>query len=175
MAVSDPALMPEKLQQRILLIRGHKVMLDADLALLYGVRTRALNQAVKRNQERFPSDFMFRLTKAEVGRLNRSQFVTGSQKHRDPRFPPYAFTEHGALMLASALNSPRAIEVSIYVVRAFVKLRQLLATHRDLAEKLAALERKLARHDAEIRSLFDAIKQLRTPPEPPRRRMGFHP
>jgi len=170
---SRRALMSGQLEQRILLVRGDKVMLDADLALLYGVRTKALNQAVKRNRQRFPRDFMFRLSRWE-----KAEVVTNCDHLYRLKFSstlPYAFTEHGALMLASVLNSPRAIEVSIYVVRAFVRLRQLLATHRDLAAKLAALERKLQRHDAEIRSLFDAIKQLMTPPEPPRRRVGFHP
>ena len=107
---SHLSLLSEKLQRQILLIRGHKIMLDANLAALYGVPTKAFNQAVKRNRERFPSDFMFCLTKSEVEALDRSQFVTGSQKHRDPRFRPYAFTEHGALMLASILNSPRAAD-----------------------------------------------------------------
>jgi len=171
-AMPPAALVPEKLQQRILLIRGHKVMLDADLAVLYGVSTRALNQAVKRNLQRFPADFMIRLTRAE-GKNLRSHFVTSSWGGR--RYPPYAFTEHGTVMLASILNSPRAVEVSVYVVRAFVQLREFLATHRALAAKLAALERKLTRHDTEIRSLFEAIKQLMTPPDLPRRRIGFHP
>ena len=107
--------------------------------------------------------------------MNWSQFVTSSQKHRRRGFRPYAFTEHGALMLASVLNAPRAIEASLYVVRAFVELRELLATHRGLAEKLAALERKLAGHDTQIRSIFATIQQLMTPHDPSRRRIGFHP
>lgn len=171
-AMPPAALVPEKLQQRILLIRGHKVMLDADLAALYGVSTRVLNQAVKRNRQRFPADFMIQLTRAE-GKHLRSQFVTSRWGGR--RYLPYAFTEHGAVMLASILNSPRAVDVSVYVVRAFVQFREFLATHRALAAKLAALERKLTRHDTEIRSLFEAIKQLMTPPDLPRRRIGFHP
>jgi hypothetical protein len=114
----------EQITHSILVFRGHKVLLDSDLAELYGVPTKALNQAVKRNVERFPEDFMFRLSQAEAEALNRSQLVTGSQKHRDPRFPPYAFTEHGAMMAAMILNSPRAVETSVYVVRAFVKLRE---------------------------------------------------
>jgi hypothetical protein len=107
----------------ILALHGHRVILDAELATLYGVPTKALNQAVKRNAERFPEDFMFRLTRVETEALNRSQFVTGPQKHRDPRFPPFAFTEHGAIMAATILNSPRAVEMSVFVVRAFVRLR----------------------------------------------------
>lgn len=148
-------------------------MLDADLAQLYGVRTKAVNQAVKRNRERFPGDFVFQLTQKE-----KMEVVTICDHLSRLKFSstlPYAFTEHGALMLASAINSSRAIEVSIYVVRAFVKLRQLLATHQGLAEKLTELERKLEKHDAHIRSLFNAIKQLITRPESPRRRIGFHP
>lgn len=127
-------------------MRGQKVLLDSELAALYGVITKALNQAVKRNANRFPEDFMFRLTRAETLTVNRSQFVTGSthsQKHRDPRFPPYAFTEHGAIMAATVLNSPRAIEMSVFVVRAFVRVRAFLASNRELARRLAELEPEL--------------------------------
>ncbi len=112
---------------------GRKVLLDAELAALYGVTTKRLNEQVKRNAERFPEDFMFRLSRAETAALNRSHSATGSQRHRDPRFSPYAFTEHGAIMAATTLNSPRAVEMSLYVVRAFVRLRELLATNRILA------------------------------------------
>ena len=161
----------ERIERSILLIRGEKVMLDADLAEIYGVSTKVLNQAVKRNAIRFPEDFMFRLTAPEADELNRSQFVTGSQKHRDPRFPPFAFTEHGALMLANVLNSERAALASVQVVRAFVRLRQMLATNAGLSRKLAALEIK---YDAQFRIVFDAIRQLMTPPEPKRREIGFH-
>src|SRR4051812_44605564 len=118
----------ERIEQAILHIRGEKVMLDSDLAAIYGVTTKALNQAVKRNLDRFPPDFVFRLSADEVAELNRSQIVTGSQKHRDPRFPPYAFTEHGALMLANVLNSKRAAQTSVQVVRAFIRMRQVLAS-----------------------------------------------
>ena len=159
-------------ERRILLVRGERVMLDADLADLYGVTTKALNQAVKRNRDRFPKDFMLRLTAAE-----KDEVVTNCDHLRPLKFSrtlPYAFTEHGALMLASVLKSGRAVEASIYVVRAFVKLREMLTRHRNLAEKLVALERQLARHDAHIGSLFEAIQQLMAPPEPPRRRIGFH-
>src|SRR5579864_6506951 len=115
---------PEHIARDILVLRGHRVLLDSHLAALYGVTTKRLNEQVKRNAERFPLDFMFRLNRVETEGLNRSQFATGSQKHRDPRFPPFAFTEHGAIMAATVLNSPRAVELSIYVVRAFVKLRE---------------------------------------------------
>jgi ORF6N domain len=129
-----------KINHAILILRGHRVILDGKLAALYGVPTKALNQAVKRNTERFPVDFMFRLSQAETNALNRSQPVTGSQKHRDPRFPPIAFTEHGALMAATILNSPRAVEMSIFVVRAFVQLRELisskLASRRNLLRRM---------------------------------------
>jgi hypothetical protein len=166
------ALIPlERIEQSILLIRGEKVMLDADLANIYGVSTKVLNQAVKRNSFRFPEDFMFRLTANEAEELNRSQIVTGSQKHRDPRFPPFAFTEHGALMLANVLNSERAALTSVQVVRAFVRLRQLLATNAELSRQFAALEKK---YDAQFKIVFDAIRQLMTPPEPKRREIGFH-
>jgi hypothetical protein len=114
------------------MLRGQRAILDAELATLYGVATKVLNQAVKRNAERFPEDFMFRLTRTETEALNRSQFVTGSQKHRDPRFPPFAFTEHGAIIAATVLSSPRAVEMSVYVVRAFVQVRELLIQFEEL-------------------------------------------
>jgi len=161
----------ERIERAILSIRGEKVMLDSDLAELYGVETKALNQAVKRNANRFPEDFMFQLTADEVFKLNRSQIVTGSQKHRDPRFPPYAFTEHGALMLANVLNSERAAQTSVMVVRAFVRLRQMLSSNAELARKLDAMEKK---YDAQFKVVFDAIRQLMSPPEPRRREIGFH-
>lgn len=164
---------PEVVVQRILLLRGQRVMLDADLAELYGVGTKVLNQAVKRNADRFPEDFMFRLDTAEVTDLNRSQIVTGSQKHRDPRFPPYAFTEHGALMLGNVLKSSRAVEVSLLVVRTFVQLRAMLSSHKELAAKLEQLERKVSGHDQAIAGLIDAIRQLMTPPATTRRGIGF--
>jgi hypothetical protein len=163
----------EEIARTILLLRRQRIILDADLAVLYGVPTKALNQAVKRNAERFPEDFMFRLTHAEVGALNRSQSVTGSQKHRDPRFPPYGFTEHGAIMAATILNSPRAIEMSLYVVRAFVRLRELLASNTALARKLDELERKYQHHDEAITAILSAIRELTNPPAPKRRSIGF--
>ena len=163
----------ERIGNRILAIRGQKVILDSDLATLYEVTTSALNQAVKRNAERFPDDFVFQLTQEEFARLT-SQSVTSNGRGGRRRLP-YAFTEHGAIMAASVLNSPRAVEVSIFVVRAFVRLREVIASHKDLARKLDQLERKLATHDDQILMLIHAIRQLATPPRPEkRRRIGFH-
>lgn len=163
----------EHITRTILLLRGQRVILDAELAALYGVTTKALNQAVKRNAERFPQDFVFRLDRTEVEALNRSQSVTGSQKHRDPRFPPFAFTEHGAIMAATILNSPRAVEMSLYVVRAFVQLRELFASNAELARKLTELERKLKGHDEAITAILSAIRELMNPPAQKRRGIGF--
>jgi len=135
--VKPSSLIPiERIENAIYLIRGEKVMLDRDLAELYEVTTAALNQAVRRNRERFPDDFMFHLTNSEVVKTNRSQIVIGSQKHRDPRFPPYAFTEQGVAMLSSVLRSKRAISVNIEIMRAFVKLRQMLASNAELSRRL---------------------------------------
>ena len=131
-----------------------------DLAALYGVPTKRLNEQVKRNSSRFPPDFAFRLTPEEAEELNRSQNATGSQKHRDPRFSPYAFTEHGAIMAANVLNSRRAVEASVYVVRAFVRLRHELTLRKELAHKLGELEQRIDTHDAAIRGLMAAIRQL---------------
>jgi hypothetical protein len=174
----------EQIEPRILLIRGQRVILDADLAGLYGTTTRVLNQAVKRNLDRFPADFVLRLTAEETDFLRsqfetsnlRSQFViSSSRSHGGRRYLPYAFTEHGALMAASVLNTPRAMEVSVYVIRAFVKLRELLSAHKELAGKLAELEHKVESHDEAIRSLVAAIRQLMAPPpSPPRPQIGFH-
>jgi hypothetical protein len=153
--------------------RGQRVILDSDLAVIYGVTTGRLNEAVKRNAERFPEDLMFRLSRTETEALNRSQIVTGHQKHRDPRFPPYAFTEHGAIMAATILSSPRAVEMSLYVVRAFVRLRDLLASNTALARKLDELERKYQHHDDAIKAILSAIRELMNPPQPKRRPIGF--
>jgi ORF6N domain len=163
----------EHIARSILVLRGQRVLLDSQLAELYGVPTKALNQAVKRNSDRFPGDFTFRLTRQEAEALNRSQPVTGSQKHRDPRFPPYAFTEHGAIMAASVLSSPRAVEMSVYVVRAFVTLREALASNRELAQKLARLQRKLRTHDQAILGILKAMRGLTRPPRPTHRGIGF--
>lgn len=161
----------ERIERAIYLIRGEKVMLDRDLAELYDVTTAALNQAVRRNLDRFPEDFMFQLTREELAQLNRSQFVIGSQKHRDPRFRPYAFTEQGVAMLSSVLRSKRAISVNIEIMRAFVKLRQMLASNAELSRRLDELESK---YDRQFKVVFDAIRELMSPPAPPRKRIGFH-
>jgi hypothetical protein len=163
----------ERITQAILLLRGQRVILDADLAALYGVTTRRLNEQVKRNAGRFPADFLFRLNRTEVEVVNRSQFATGSQKHRDPRFPPLAFSEHGAIMAATVLNSSRAVEMSLYVVRAFVQLRELLASNTELARRLDELGRRLEGHDEAITAILSAIRELMNKPEAKRRGIGF--
>ena len=166
----------EGVVSRIFLVRGQKVMLDADLAELYGVTTKRLNEQVKRNIDRFPPDFMYLLTKGEAESL-RSQFATlkrGRGQHR--KYLPYVFTEHGAIMAASVLDSERAVQVSIYVVRAFVQLREMLSSNKALARKLNELERKLTTHDHAITELIEAIRQIMTPPEPKKKRpIGFAP
>lgn len=167
----QPLVSIETIAQSILVLRGQRVILDSDLARLYGVDTRAFNQAVKRNLDRFPSDFMFRLTDEEFGNL-RSQNVTSSE-WGGRRYPPYAFTEHGAVMAAMILKSGRAVEVSVYVVRAFIRLRELLATHTELSQKLAELESRVDGHDEQIAALMEAIRQLLAPPSTPERRIGF--
>ena len=162
-----------KIEQAILLVRGEKVILDADLAKLYGVATKVLNQAVKRNLERFPEDFMFQLTGDETRSL-RSQSVTSSSGYGGRRYAPYAFTEHGAIMAATVLNSPRAVQVSVYVVRAFVQLRRVLGQNKELAAKLADLERKVGDHDQKIVAIIQAIRELMAPPPiRPRKPIGF--
>ncbi|MDI7261817.1 MAG: ORF6N domain-containing protein [Thermodesulfobacteriota bacterium] len=171
MSEKRPIIPIEQIEQRILLIRGQKVMLDADLAELYGVTTKRLNEQVKRNRNRFPQDFMFRLTAKE-----KAEVVANCDHLVKLKFSPAlpnAFTEHGAIMVASVLNTKRAIEVSVFVVRAFIKLREMLATHKELAHKLVELERRLESHDEAIQSLFSAIRQLMTPPETKRRPIGF--
>ena len=184
-------------ERRILLLRGKKVMLDADLAELYGVEARALNQAVKRNRERFPEDFVFQLSKAEAAQLksqivtlnttdadnDSSQSVSSSvadeasrsqtvilKRGQNLKFLPYAFTEQGVAMLSSVLRSSRAVQVNIAIMRAFVRLRELLLTNADLARKLNAMEEK---YDSQFKVVFEALRQLMTPPDPPRRRIGF--
>ena len=158
---------------RIRIIRGHRVMLDSDLAELYGVPTKALIQAMKRNIDRFPSDFMFQLTAKEFEQW-RSQIVTSNQGARmGLRRPPYVFTEHGALQLASILKSPRAVEMSILIVRAFVQLRELLASNKALATQFKKLERRLDMSDEAISALYAMVQQLMTPPHTPKRKIGF--
>ena len=159
--------------RKIFLIRGQKVMIDSDLAKIYCVTTTRLNQQVRRNQGRFPEDFMFQLTKEEFESLIL-QFATSKKRRGGRRKLPYVFTEHGAIMLASVLNTVIAVRASIQVVRAFVHLREILSTHKELAHKLEQLERRIEKHDDEIRVIFEAIRQLMTPPEKPRRRIGFH-
>jgi hypothetical protein len=159
----------EQIEGAILVIRGQKVMLDADLAVLYGVETRQINQALRRNEERFPEDFAFRLSAEEFTNL-RSQFATSSSGWGGRRYPPIAFTEHGAVMLASVLNSEIAIETSVKVVRAFIRLRQMLAAHQDLARRLDELEQK---YDGQFVAVFNAIRSLMSPRKKPRE-VGFH-
>jgi hypothetical protein len=173
MARPKPPVLAEDISRAILVLRGHRVLLDAELAALYGVTTKRLNEQVKRNAKRFPADFIFSLTRIETEVWNRSQNATGSQRHRDPRFPPYAFTEHGAIMAATILNSPRAVEMSVYVVRAFVQLRELLASNKTLARKLNELERKLQNHDEAITAILSAIREMMNPPATKRCGIGF--
>ncbi len=172
----------ELIERKIYLLRGQKVMLDSDLAALYGVTTKRLNEQIKRNIDRFPEDFMFQLTENEASAM-RSQIETASNRHpvrsqnataskRNVRYLPFAFTEHGVIMAASVLNSRRAIDVSVYVVRAFIRLRQMLAMNKELAHKLAELERKVESHDGAIRSLVTAIRQLMQEPAP-KKKIGF--
>jgi hypothetical protein len=179
----DKSLVPvERIEQLIYLIRDQKVMLDSDLAEIYGVTTKRLNEQVSRNADRFPLDFAFQLTRQEVANL-RSQIATSSlethpkfavvRSHGGRRYRPLVFTEHGAIMLASVLNSPVAVEASVRVVRAFVRLREMLASNRELAQRLDELERKFEGHDAAIGNLFEAIRQLISTPEPKRRKIGF--
>jgi phage regulator Rha-like protein len=160
----------ERIERAIIVVRGEKVMLDNELAEIYGVETRVLNQAVKRNAARFPVDFMFHLTVEEAESL-RCQIGISKEGRGGRRYLPYAFTEHGALMLANVLNSERAAQTSVMVVRAFVKLRQMLASNAELARKLDAMEKK---YDAQFKVVFDAIRQLMSPPVKPKREIGFH-
>jgi hypothetical protein len=161
----------DQIGPRILLIRGQRVLLDADLAVLYGSSTKALNQAVKRNAKRFPADFMFRLTPEE-----KVEVVTKCDHLQRLKYSPQlpnAFTEHGTIMVAAVLNTVRAIEVSVHVVRTFVRLRELVAAHKGLADRLAVVEQKTEAHAGAIRSLMTAVRELMAPPEAKRRRIGF--
>ena len=183
----------ERIAQAVRWVRGEKVLLDFDLAALYGVAAKTLNQAVKRNAARFPEDFMFQLNAEETHFLRSqsvtsksqtidsqripqswSQFVTSSRKYRGERYRPYAFTEQGVAMLSSVLNSERAVKVNIAIMRAFVRLRQTLETNRELARKFEQLERRVGKHDEEIAAILEAIRQLMAPSEKPRREIGFH-
>lgn len=198
---SEEAMKPQKpksafpittIEARIHLVRGHKIILDHDLAELYGVSTKGLNQAMKRNSQRFPDEFVFRLTQEETDLLrsqfvtadirgaleipgsNRSQTVTGSQKHRDPRLLPYAFTEHGALMAANVLRSHRAIQMSVLIVQTFVRLQRMVVSVDALSRKVEELERATHENRDQIKQIVAAIRQLMAPPEKPPREIGFH-
>ncbi|MCX5723757.1 MAG: ORF6N domain-containing protein [Nitrospirae bacterium] len=193
MSSRKPALVRESLESLIFVVRSQRVILDADLARLYGVTTKVFNQAVKRNVSRFPKDFAFQLTTAEVTSLrsqtvtsnretledyedteNRSQLVTGSQKHRDPRFRPWAFTEHGALMAANILRSDRAVDMSVFVIRAFVRLREHVVANQAILKRLAEIDRTLLQHDSSLLDLYEKLLPLlQPPPVPPKRRIGF--
>ena len=160
----------ERIERAILVLRGHKAMLDADLAALYEVETRVLVQAVKRNVERFPEDFMFQLATEEVERLRSQSVISNAPGRGGRRYAPYAFTEQGVAMLSTVLNSPRAIAVNIEIMRAFVRLRLILASNKELARRLDRLE---AKTDAKFTTVFEAIRQLMAPPESKKRPMGF--
>ena len=164
-------LVPQVVVSKIFLLRGQRVMLDADLAELYGVTTKRLNEQVKRNVDRFPEDFMFQLNAEEKVEVVANCDHLGRLRYSSSL--PYAFTEHGALMLGNVLKTPRAVEVSLLVVRAFVQIREMLSAHKDISAKLDQLERKLSSHDQAIAGVIDAIRQLMTPPAPTRRGIGF--
>lgn len=161
----------ERIEKKIYLLRGQKVMLDRDLAALYKVKTMRLNEQVKRNIKRFPSDFMFQLTKKEMNSLISQ--IAISKGRGGTRKAPYAFTENGVAMLSSVLNSDRAIQVNIQIMRAFTRIRELLNTHKDLAHKLDDLERKVQKHDMDIQMVFQVIKQLMEPPKSKMKKIGF--
>lgn len=160
------------IESRILILRHQKVILDRDLAQLYRVPVKRFNEQVKRNRARFPSDFMFQLNRGEYAAL-RSQFATSKNGRGGRRYLPHAFTEHGAIMAATVLNSNRAVEMSVFVVRAFVRLRELLATNRQIAAKINELERRLEGHDETIQDLIEALRDLMAPPRASRRKIGF--
>lgn len=159
------------IENKILLVRNQKVILDRDLAELYGVETKYLNRQVRRNKDRFPKEFMFQLMAKEKKELvtNWRRFET--MKHTTTK--PYAFTEHGALMVAAVLNSPKAITVSIFIVKVFIKIREILSTHLEIAEKLAELEKRIDTNDSQITALFDTITDMLEPPAPPKKQFGF--
>ena len=161
-----------KVDSKIFVLRGQRVILDTDLAQLYGVQVRHLNQQAKRNAKRFPPAFRFQLSPHEL-KILRSQNVIPSEGHGGARYRPYVFTEHGAIMAATVLNSERAIEMSVFVVLAFVRMRRAIAGNRHILTKLAELERRLETHDTEIQALMDAIRELMSPDEPSRSRIGF--
>src|ERR1051325_1690693 len=172
LTTTDLDLPVQLIERRIYLIRGHKVMIDVDLAELYGVPTKVLNQQVQRNHKRFPEDFMFQLSREEAENL-RSQFATSRSGHGGRRTPPYAFTEPGVAMLSSVLNSEHAIEVNILIMRPFIRLRQMLESNEELNRKFAAVIRKLSTHDKYFRVVFDELKKLNEQPSPPPKAIGF--
>ena len=163
----------EVISNKIFIVRGRRVLLDRHLAKLYGVKTKVLNQAVKRNIKRFPGDFMFQLTKEEFTNW-RSQFVTSNADKMGLRRLPYAFTEQGVSMLSTVLNSERAIQVNIVIMRVFVKFREILSTHKELANRIDELEKRMENKDKEIQAIFEAIRQLMLKPDKPKRRIGFY-
>jgi phage regulator Rha-like protein len=167
-----PATLAVPVESRILILRHHRVILDSDLAELYGVPVKRLNEQVRRNRERFPADFMFRITTKE-DQILRSQIATSSKRHGGRRYPPYAFTEHGAIMAATVLNSKRAIEMSVFVVRAFARMREMLAKDRQLAAEISELDRRLETPDTAIQDLIEAIKELMAPEGTSKRKIGF--
>src|SRR5712692_6177961 len=167
----SPSVVPaERIEKQIILLREHKVMLDADLAELYGVTVGALNQAVRRNIERFPADFMFEISEDELTNLKSQSVISSARWGGRRRSRPYAFTEQGVAMLSSVLRSERAVQVNIEIMRSFVRLREMLASNRDLARRLNKLEK---RYDAQFKAVFDAIRQLMAPPVASKRRLGF--
>lgn len=172
MAKSAIAVARKKVDSKILVLRGQRVILDTDLAELYGVKVRHLNQQVKRNAKRFPLAFLFQLSPHEL-KILRSQNVISSEGHGGARYRPYAFTEHGAIMAATVLNSELAIEMSVFVVLAFVRMRRAIAGNRHILTKLTELERRMESHDTDIQDLMDAIRELMSPAEPTRSRIGF--
>lgn len=161
------------IERRIFLVQGQKIILDSDLAELYQVETRTLNQSVKRNRDRFPADFMFQLSEMEASALNSSQIVMSSRRHRGAIYKPYAFTELGVAMLSSVLNSDRAVQMNIFIMRAFMKLREMLATHADLAEKMGELEKKQKAHGGNLAELNFAVKKLIEANTPTHDAVGF--
>ncbi len=159
---------------KIVEVRGQRVILDRDLAETYGVQTRVLNQALRRNKDRFPDDFAFQLTAEESESIRRSRSHTVTMKRGgNVKYPPWAFTEHGAIMAATILNSPRAVEMSVFVVRAFIRLRQFARDHSEIARRLDALERKVTNHDQSLKEMFAALRALLAPVDKPRRGIGF--
>ena len=164
----------EQIEQTIILLRGQKILLAPTLAQIYGVETKTLTRQVKRNIDRFPPDFVFVLSREEIAQLRTAEILTSTKKGRGgSRYAPYAFTEHGAIMIATVLSTPRAVAASVYVVRAFVKLRQILSSHRDLAKKLDDLERQVGTHDKAIVSIFQAMRKLMSPTARTRKKVGF--